>query len=77
MKRPKGRKNSPCGNFSVSFDDETAGGEKRHGAGFASTKAPVAAEKKEFNNTDRLHPNDAGYKAMAGSIDLKIFTLKK
>jgi lysophospholipase L1-like esterase len=26
-----------------------------------------------FNNTDHLHPNDAGYKAMAEAIDLKIF----
>jgi lysophospholipase L1-like esterase len=26
-----------------------------------------------FNNTDHLHPNDAGYKAMAESIDLSIF----
>jgi lysophospholipase L1-like esterase len=26
-----------------------------------------------FNNTDHLHPNDAGYKAMADSVDLKIF----
>jgi lysophospholipase L1-like esterase len=30
-----------------------------------------------FNNTDHLHPNDAGYKAMAESVDLKIFTSKK
>jgi lysophospholipase L1-like esterase len=30
-----------------------------------------------FNNADHLHPNDAGYKAMADSIDLKIFTSKK
>ena len=30
-----------------------------------------------FNNTDHLHPNDAGYKAMADSVDLKIFTAKK
>jgi len=29
--------------------------------------------KPTFNNGDRLHPNDAGYKAMADSIDLKIF----
>lgn len=29
-----------------------------------------------FNNTDRLHPNDAGYQAMADAIDLKIFSLK-
>lgn len=26
-----------------------------------------------YNTTDRLHPNDAGYKAMADGIDLKIF----
>jgi lysophospholipase L1-like esterase len=30
-----------------------------------------------FNNNDHLHPNDAGYKAMADSIDLKIFSAKK
>lgn len=30
-----------------------------------------------FNIMDHLHPNDAGYKAMADSIDLKIFTSKK
>ena len=30
-----------------------------------------------FNNTDHLHPNDAGYKTMAGSIDLEIFGVKK
>jgi lysophospholipase L1-like esterase len=33
-----------------------------------------------YNLTDHLHPNDAGYKAMADSIDLSIFakpTLKK
>jgi len=33
--------------------------------------------KATFNNTDHLHPNDAGYKAMADSVDLKIFTAKK
>ena len=27
-----------------------------------------------YNNTDRLHPNDAGYKAMADSVDLSLFT---
>jgi lysophospholipase L1-like esterase len=31
---------------------------------------------KEYNNTDRLHPNDAGYKAMADAIDLTIFAPK-
>jgi lysophospholipase L1-like esterase len=30
-----------------------------------------------YNNTDHLHPNDAGYKAMADAVDLKIFTGKK
>lgn len=30
-----------------------------------------------FTNTDNLHPNDAGYKAMAGSVDLSIFSGKK
>ncbi len=30
-----------------------------------------------FNNGDHLHPNDAGYKAMADSVDLKIFAAKK
>ncbi len=29
-----------------------------------------------FNNGDHLHPNDAGYQAMADSIDLSIFGLK-
>jgi lysophospholipase L1-like esterase len=33
--------------------------------------------KATFNNTDHLHPNDAGYKAMADSVDVKIFTAKK
>ncbi len=30
-----------------------------------------------FNNTDHLHPNDAGYAAMAESIDLSLFHNKK
>ena len=30
-----------------------------------------------FNIRDHLHPNDAGYKAMADSIDLHIFSRKK
>jgi lysophospholipase L1-like esterase len=29
-----------------------------------------------YNNTDKLHPNDAGYKAMADAIDLSLFTSK-
>jgi len=29
-----------------------------------------------FNNGDHLHPNDAGYEAMADAIDLSIFGLK-
>jgi lysophospholipase L1-like esterase len=32
--------------------------------------------KKPFNDTDHLHPNDAGYKAMAESVDLRIFSGK-
>jgi lysophospholipase L1-like esterase len=31
---------------------------------------------KGFNDGDRLHPNDAGYKAMADAIDLKLLTGK-
>ena len=29
--------------------------------------------KQGYNNTDKLHPNDAGYKAMADAIDLSMF----
>lgn len=29
-----------------------------------------------YNNTDKLHPNDTGYKAMADAVDLSIFTKK-
>ncbi len=32
--------------------------------------------KQGYNNTDKLHPNDAGYKAMADAVDLSIFTAK-
>ena len=32
--------------------------------------------KPAFNNTDHLHPNDTGYKAMADAIDLKIFSAR-
>jgi lysophospholipase L1-like esterase len=28
----------------------------------------------DFNNTDHLHPNDAGYRAMAAAIELSIFS---
>jgi lysophospholipase L1-like esterase len=30
-----------------------------------------------YNIMDHLHPNDAGYKAMANAIDLSIFGVKK
>jgi lysophospholipase L1-like esterase len=30
----------------------------------------------DYNNTDHLHPNDVGYKAMAESVNLSIFTKK-
>jgi lysophospholipase L1-like esterase len=33
--------------------------------------------KPEFDPGDHLHPNDAGYKAMAEAIDLTVFTAKK
>jgi len=29
-----------------------------------------------YNNTDKLHPNDAGYKAMAEAVDLSLFSTK-
>ena len=32
--------------------------------------------KQGYNNTDKLHPNDTGYKAMADAIDLSLFTAK-
>ncbi|HEX3992195.1 MAG TPA: SGNH/GDSL hydrolase family protein, partial [Acetobacteraceae bacterium] len=32
--------------------------------------------KQGYNNTDKLHPNDTGYKAMADAVDLSIFTAK-
>jgi lysophospholipase L1-like esterase len=42
----------------------------------AATRDP--ANPKQFlpayNNTDKLHPNDAGYKAMADAVDLSLFT---
>jgi lysophospholipase L1-like esterase len=43
--------------------------------------APAVADKAEplkfdprFNDGDKLHPNDAGYQAMADAIDLKLIT---
>lgn len=41
----------------------------------AVIRDPAAPTKfrKEFNDRDNLHPNDAGYKAMAESIDLNLF----
>ena len=42
--------------------------------------APSVADKSDpttfdpgFNLNDRLHPNDAGYQAMANAIDLNLF----
>ena len=29
-----------------------------------------------YNNTDKLHPNDAGYKAMADAVDLSVFAVQ-
>jgi lysophospholipase L1-like esterase len=45
----------------------------------AATKDPQNPKQilPAFNIRDHLHPNDAGYKAMADSIDLSIFTPKK
>ena len=37
----------------------------------------VADSVPRFNDGDKLHPNDAGYKAMAEAIDLTVFTAKK
>ena len=31
----------------------------------------------EFNINDHLHPNDAGYKAMADAVDLAIFSSRR
>jgi lysophospholipase L1-like esterase len=33
--------------------------------------------KAEFDPGDHLHPNDAGYKAMADAVDLALFKTKK
>ena len=42
----------------------------------AGTRQPGEPTKlrSEFDSGDHLHPNDAGYKAMADSIDLSLFT---
>ena len=42
----------------------------------AATRDPANPKQflKLYNNTDNLHPNDAGYKAMADAVDLSIFT---
>ena len=37
----------------------------------ATTLAP------QFNGGDNIHPNDAGYKAMADAIELSLFLPKK
>jgi lysophospholipase L1-like esterase len=36
--------------------------------------ADALAFKPEFDSGDHLHPNDAGYRAMADAVDLKLFT---
>jgi lysophospholipase L1-like esterase len=45
----------------------------------AATRDPNAPTKlrAEFDPGDHLHPNDAGYKAMAEAVDLAIFTGRK
>ena len=42
----------------------------------AATRDPANPKrfKPEFDPGDHLHPNDAGYQAMADAIDVKIFT---
>ena len=44
----------------------------------AATRDPNHPEhiQAEFNSGDHLHPKDAGYKAMANSIDLKLLTAR-
>jgi lysophospholipase L1-like esterase len=44
---------------------------------FASSVADEADALKiapAFNDGDKLHPNDAGYKAMADAVDLRVIT---
>ena len=45
----------------------------------AATRNPEHATqfRAEFDSGDHLHPNDAGYQAMADAIDLGLFTAKK
>jgi len=45
----------------------------------AATRDPNSPKrfKPEFDPGDHLHPNDAGYKAMADAVDLSIFKWKK
>jgi lysophospholipase L1-like esterase len=45
----------------------------------AATQDPANPKqiRPSFNISDHLHPNDVGYKAMADSIDLSLFTGKK
>jgi lysophospholipase L1-like esterase len=42
----------------------------------AATRDPANPKQflRAYNNNDNLHPNDAGYKAMADAVDLSIFT---
>jgi len=44
-----------------------------------ATQDPVNPKqiRPDYNIMDHLHPNDAGYKAMADAVDLSIFTSKK
>ncbi len=41
----------------------------------ADPNNPLAFDKR-YNGTDHLHPNDAGYKAMADAIDLSLIIKK-
>ena len=45
----------------------------------AATQDPANPKqlRKDYNIMDHLHPNDAGYKAMAEAIDLSVFGVKK
>ena len=45
----------------------------------AATRDPQNPKKlrAEFDPGDHLHPNDAGYQAMADAVDLGIFTGKR